>query len=224
MQYVHLIGTIIYFAMLIGLSCYGLHRYWMIYLYYKHRKETPTPMGRLDPLPKVTVQLPLYNEMYVAERLIDAVAALDYPKDKLQIQVLDDSTDETMDIVNRKVTELRAKGFDIAAVRRPNRVGYKAGALQNGLRLATGEFIAHFRRRFRAAASFLQKTIHFFSDPNIGMVQTRWGHLNEGDSLLTRLQSMFVDGHFIIEQTRARPFGTFYQLQWYGGDLAAAGD
>jgi cellulose synthase/poly-beta-1,6-N-acetylglucosamine synthase-like glycosyltransferase len=217
MHYVHLIGTIIYFAMLIGLSCYGLHRYWMIYLYYKHRKENPKPVGRLDPLPKVTVQLPLYNEMYVAERLIDAIAALDYPKDKLQIQVLDDSTDETVDIVNRKVTELRAKGFDIAAVRRHNRVGYKAGALQNGLRLATGEFIAIFDADFVPGSDLLQKTIHFFADPRIGMIQTRWGHLNERYSLLTRIQSMFLDGHFLIEQTARARSGRFFNFNGTAG-------
>ena len=217
MQYVHLIGTVIYFALLITLACYGLHRYWMIYLYYKHRKETPTPVGRLDPLPKVTVQLPLYNEMYVAERLIDAVAALDYPKDKLQVQVLDDSTDETTDIVNRKAAELRCKGFDVVSVRRLNRDGFKAEALQNGLRTATGDFIAIFDADFVPQPSFLLRTIDFFSDPKVGMVQTRWGHLNECDSLLTRLQSMFLDGHFLIEQTARARSGRFFNFNGTAG-------
>ena len=217
MQYVHLIGTIIYFAMLIGLSCYGLHRYWMIYLYYKHRKEMSTPAGRLDPLPKVTVQLPLYNEMYVAERLMDAVAALDYPKDKFQVQVLDDSTDETTDIVNRKVAELRGKGFDVVSVRRLNRVGFKAEALQNGLRTATGDFIAIFDADFVPGSDLLQKTIHFFADPRIGMIQTRWGHLNERYSLLTRIQSMFLDGHFLIEQTARARSGRFFNFNGTAG-------
>ena len=217
MQYVHLTGTIIYFTMLIGLASYGLHRYWMIYLYCKHRKEMSIPMGRLDPLPKVTVQLPLYNEMYVAERLIDAVAAMDYPKDKLQIQVLDDSTDETVGIVDRKVTELRAKGFDIAAVRRSDRTGYKAGALQNGLRLATGEFVAIFDADFVPSSDLIQKTIHFFTDPHIGMIQTRWGHLNERYSLLTRIQSMFLDGHFLIEQTARARSGRFFNFNGIAG-------
>src|SRR5664279_3138923 len=111
MQTLHWIGTVIYFAMLIFLSCYGLHRYWMIFLYLRHRKETLQPVARLSELPKVTVQLPLYNEMYVAERLLDAVAALDYPKDKLEVQVLDDSTDETTEIVARKTAQLCAQGF-----------------------------------------------------------------------------------------------------------------
>jgi cellulose synthase/poly-beta-1,6-N-acetylglucosamine synthase-like glycosyltransferase len=217
MQYVHLIGTVIYFALLITLACYGLHRYWMIYLYYKHRKETLAPVGRLDPLPKVTVQLPLYNEMYVAERLIDTVAALDYPTDKLQVQILDDSTDETTDIVNRKAAELRGKGFDVISVRRLNRIGFKAEALQNGLRTATGDFIAIFDADFVPQPSFLLRTIDFFSDPNVGMVQTRWGHLNECDSLLTRLQSMFLDGHFLIEQTARARSGRFFNFNGTAG-------
>ncbi len=217
MQYVHLIGTIVYFAMLITLAAYGLHRYWMIYLYYKHRKEVPMPAGHLDPLPRVTVQLPLYNEMYVAERLIDAITALDYPKDKLQIQVLDDSTDETVDIVNRKVTELCAKGFDIVAVRRSDRVGFKAGALQNGLRTATGDFIAIFDADFVPGSDLLQKTIHFFSDQHIGMIQTRWGHLNDRYSLLTRIQSMLIDGHFLIEQTARARSGRFFNFNGTAG-------
>src|SRR5207244_2060226 len=142
--------------------------------------------GRLDPLPKVTVQLPLYNEMYVAERLLDAVTALDYPADKLEVQVLDDSTDETMGIVARKVALLRAEGFDVHHIRRENRVGFKAGALENGLHQATGEFIAIFDADFVPQPDMLRKTIDYFSDPGVGMIQTRWGHLNEEYSLLTR--------------------------------------
>src|SRR5258708_25475839 len=133
MQTVHLIGTIIYFSVLVCLSCYGIHRYWMIFLYLRHRGEVPQPMGHLPELPKVTVQLPLYNEMYVADRLLDAVAALDYPQDKIEVQVLDDSTDETTDIVARKVAQLKERGFEVYHIHRTNRVGYKAGALQNGL-------------------------------------------------------------------------------------------
>src|SRR5437773_1363462 len=127
MEAIHLLGTLIYFAMLVGLSCYGVHRYLMIFLYYKYRKQTPRPAGQFAALPKVTVQLPLYNEMYVAERLLDAVVALDYPKDKLEVQVLDDSTDETTEIVRRKVAELRQHGFDVRHVHRTHRHGYKAG-------------------------------------------------------------------------------------------------
>src|SRR5205809_2892 len=168
MQVIHLLGTIVYFAMLVGLSCYGVHRYLMIFLYYKYRKETPKPVGSFAELPQVTVQLPLFNEMYVAERLLDAVVALDYPKDKLEVQVLDDSTDETTEIVRRKVAELRQQGFAVRHVHRANRHGYKAGALENGLRTATGEFIAIFDADFVPQPELLQTTIQFFTDPNIG--------------------------------------------------------
>jgi cellulose synthase/poly-beta-1,6-N-acetylglucosamine synthase-like glycosyltransferase len=217
MQTIHLVGMIIYFVMLVGLSCYGLHRYLMIFLYYKHRKKAAQPLGRLDPLPRVTVQLPLYNEMYVAERLLDAVVALDYPTDKLEVQVLDDSTDETTGIVANKVAELRRQGFDVSHIRRSNRLGYKAGALENGLRRARGELVAIFDADFVPQADLLQKTVHYFSDPRIGMLQTRWGHLNEHYSLLTRIQSMFLDGHFLIEQTARSRSGRFFNFNGTAG-------
>jgi len=217
MHIVHLLGTTIYFVVLIGLSCYGMHRYLMIYLYYKHRKQKLAPKGRLDPLPRVTVQLPLYNEMYVAERLLNSIAALDYPKDKLEIQVLDDSTDETADIVARKTSELRREGFDVQYVHRTNRQGYKAGALQNGLKTATGEFIAIFDADFVPQPDLLQQTIHYFTDPTIGMLQTRWGHLNEPYSLLTRVQSILLDAHFLIEQTARSRSGRFFNFNGTGG-------
>jgi cellulose synthase/poly-beta-1,6-N-acetylglucosamine synthase-like glycosyltransferase len=217
METVHLIGSIIYFTMLVWLGLYGLHRYWMIYLFYKHRDETPEPAGKLDPLPKVTVQLPLYNEMYVAERLLDAVVALDYPKNRLQIQVLDDSADETTVIVATKVAQLRREGFDISHVQRAHRAGYKAGALANGLRSATGEFIAIFDADFVPQPALLQQVIHFFCDRRIGMIQTRWSHLNERYSILTRIQSMFLDGHFMIEQTARARSGRFFNFNGTGG-------
>ncbi len=217
METIHLLGTIIYFAMLVGLSVYGCHRYVMIYLYYKYRKQTPHPAGEFAVLPKVTVQLPLYNEMYVAERLLDAIAALDYPVDKLEIQVLDDSDDETTAIVASKVGELRRKGFDITHIHRANRQGYKAGALENGLHQATGELIAIFDADFVPLPDLLHRTIHFFTDPSVGMIQTRWGHINEKYSLLTRVQSMFLDGHFLIEQTARARSGRFFNFNGTGG-------
>lgn len=217
METIHLLGTIVYFTVLVGLSLYGLHRYWMIFLYYRHRKETTQPGGRFAELPVVTVQLPLYNEMYVAERLLDAVVAMDYPAGKLEVQVLDDSTDETAEIVARKVAELRARGADVHHIRRADRLGYKAGALENGLRLARGEFIAIFDADFVPPADLLHKTIHYFTDPGIGLIQTRWGHLNERYSLLTRLQSMFLDGHFLIEQTARSRSGRFFNFNGTGG-------
>ena len=217
MEILHLLGTIVYFAMLIGLSVYGCHRYVMLYLYYKYRKNVPAPPGRFATLPKITVQLPLYNEMYVAERLLDSISALDYPKDKLEIQVLDDSTDETTGITAHKVAELRAKGFDIAHVHRTNRQGYKAGALENGLQTATGEYIAIFDADFLPTPDLLQRLIHYFTDSKIGMIQTRWGHINEKYSLLTRVQSMFLDGHFLIEQTARARSGRFFNFNGTGG-------
>src|SRR6266478_8186245 len=177
MAALHLVGTIIYFTMLVCLSCYGIHRYWMIFLYLRHRREVPRPAGRLPELPKVTVQLPLYNEMYVAERLLDAVAALDYPRDKIEVQVLDDSTDETTGIVARKVAQLRERGFEVCHIHRANRLGYKAGALENGLHRATGEFVAIFDADFVPQPDLFQKIIHYFSDPNISLVPTRRRHL-----------------------------------------------
>ncbi len=217
MEVVNLIGTIVYFVVLVTLACYGLHRYVIIYLYYRYRKQAPQPKGRLAVLPKVTVQLPLYNEMYVAERLLDAVAALDYPKDKLEIQILDDSTDGTTGILARKVDGIRAQGFQIVHIHRDNRHGYKAGALQHGLQTATGEFIAIFDADFVPTPDFLQRTIQYFTDPGIGMVQTRWGHLNDRYSLLTRLQSIIVDGHFLIEQTARAHSGRFFNFNGTAG-------
>ena len=217
MEIIHLVGTIIYFTMLVGLSVYGCHRYVMIYLYYRYRQKTPQPTGHFDTLPMVTVQLPLYNEMYVAERLLDAITALDYPQDKLEIQVLDDSTDETTEIVRRKVGELKTKGFRIAHIQRANRQGYKAGALEHGLQQATGEFIAIFDADFVPQPDLLLRMIHYFTDSNVGMIQTRWGHINEKYSMLTRVQSMFLDGHFLIEQTARARSGRFFNFNGTGG-------
>ncbi len=217
METVHFIGAIIYFTVLVGLSCYGLHRYWMIYLYYRHRKEKLLPAAQFETLPKVTVQLPLYNEMYVVERLLDSVAALDYPRDKIEIQVLDDSTDETTEIVRRKVAQLQQQGIAIQCIHRADRRGFKAGALENGLRYATGEFIAIFDADFVPPPDLLLKTIHYFTDPQIGMLQTRWGHLNEPYSLLTRIQSILLDAHFLIEQTARSRSGRFFNFNGTAG-------
>ena len=211
------IGTVIYFTMLVGLSCYGLHRYWMIFLYYRHRKDTIQPAGTFATLPKVTVQLPLYNEMYVAERLIDAVVALDYPRPLLEIQVLDDSTDETRNIVAQKVSLLQEQGIDIEHIHRIDRTGYKAGALQNGLQTATGELVAIFDADFVPQSELLQRMVHHFTDPKVGMVQARWGHLNEDHSLLTRVQSMLLDAHFMIEHTARSRSGRFFNFNGTAG-------
>ena len=189
-----------YFAVLIVLSLYGLHRYEMIRAYYKNKHKLPKEApSRFDELPRVTVQLPLYNERFVVDRLVDEICKIDYPKDKLQIQILDDSTDETHAYAERLVAEYRAAGYPIEYRHRTNRHGFKAGALQEGMEDATGEFIAIFDADFVPPVDFLQKTIHFFKESKVGMVQTRWGYLNRHDSVLTEVQAMLLDGHFVLE-------------------------
>lgn len=172
---------------------------------------------REDDFPPVTVQLPIYNERYVVERLLEAIAALEYPHHKLEIQVLDDSTDETVDIIAAKVEELQAKGVNIHHIRRASRKGYKAGALEYGLPLAQGEFIAIFDADFLPYPDFLLRTIPWFNDEEIGVVQTRWGHVNKDYSMLTRLQAFGLDGHFTIEQGGRSHAGSFINFNGTGG-------
>ena len=171
--------------------------------YVRSRKKRAleiAPLFDVTNAPKVTVQLPMYNEMYVAERIIDTTAELDYPRDKFQIQVLDDSTDETKEISANKVKELAAKGIDIIHIHRTDRTGYKAGALDSAMDKVSGEFIAIFDADFVPDSDFLLKTIPYFQDEKIGVVQTRWGHLNKTYSMLTELQAFGLNGHFAIEQ------------------------
>ncbi|GAB3490721.1 glycosyltransferase family 2 protein [Spirosoma knui] len=170
-----------------------------------------------DTLPRVTVQLPVYNELYVIERLIDAVVLLRYPKDKLDIQVLDDSTDETVDIIAAKVDEYQRQGFDITHVRRPERKGFKAGALAYGLEFAKGEFIAIFDADFVPDPDFLLKTVPHFNDPKVAIVQTRWEHLNEDFSLMTQLQAFGLNAHFTIEQSGRYAAGFLANFNGTGG-------
>ncbi|MBZ0273052.1 glycosyltransferase [bacterium] len=207
-----------YIATLAGLAVWGAHRYALLYLFHRHRahRRTPPPVP-FDELPRVTVQLPLFNEMYVAARLIDAVCAFDYPKDKLEIQVLDDSIDETRAVVDERVAALRERGVNIAAVRRPGREGYKAGALQFGLACATGEFVAVFDADFVPRPDFLSRTIHHFTDERVGMVQTRWTHINESDSLCTACQALYLDGHFVIEHAARNWSGRFFNFNGTAG-------
>ena len=167
--------------------------------------------------PKVTVQLPVYNERYVVERLIDAIATFDYPPQQLEIQVLDDSTDETVDIIAQRVAHYRARGVNIQHVRRPDRHGFKAGALAYGLDKAQGEFIAIFDADFLPATDFLRRTLPSFADEAVGVVQTRWGHINKNYSMLTRLQAFGLDGHFTIEQGGRRHAGSFINFNGTGG-------
>jgi cellulose synthase/poly-beta-1,6-N-acetylglucosamine synthase-like glycosyltransferase len=196
---------------------YGIHRYVIVYLFFKHRKNVPVPARRFEKLPRVTVQLPIFNELYVVERLLDSVSKLDYPKDLLQIQVLDDSTDETREISEAAVDRLRADGFDIEHVHRIDRTGFKAGALKEGLDSCTGEFILILDADFVPTSNLLMETIHFFTDPGIGMIQSRWGHLNRTYSLLTRVQAMFLDGHLVLEQTARSRAGRFFNFNGTAG-------
>jgi cellulose synthase/poly-beta-1,6-N-acetylglucosamine synthase-like glycosyltransferase len=208
-----------YLALIVLLSLYGIHRYWILYLYFRYYKwAKPTPVPELPhSLPMVTVQLPVFNERYVVERLIDAVCRLDYPRERLEIQVLDDSTDDTGDIALAKTEQLRAEGFLIERLHRTDRIGFKAGALAAGLAQSRGEFLAIFDADFVPPADFLQKTLPWLQNPSVGMVQTRWGHLNENYSLLTWIQSIFLDGHFLIEHTARNRSGAFFNFNGTGG-------
>jgi cellulose synthase/poly-beta-1,6-N-acetylglucosamine synthase-like glycosyltransferase len=208
---------IVYSLALGMLILYSLHRHLIVRLYHKNRHRRPVPAGRFGRLPRVTVQLPVYNEVYVVERLIRAVAQIDYPRDLLEIQVLDDSTDETTSVAQRCVAELGAKGYDIVLLHRADRSGFKAGALEAGLERAKGEFIAVFDADFLPPRGFLRETIHHFTDDGVGMVQVRWGHLNRDYSLLTRIQAIFLDGHFVMEHGARSRSGLFFNFNGTAG-------
>ncbi|MHC4473305.1 MAG: cellulose synthase family protein, partial [Planctomycetota bacterium] len=208
-----------YFALLALFCLYGLHKYYLVFLFFRHRKKRPVAKRRFEEaeLPRVTIQLPFYNEMYVVDRLIDAVCRIRYPRDKLDIQVLDDSTDETREIARRKVEEKRAQGHDIVHLHRTDRVGFKAGALAAGMEVAKGEFLAIFDADFVPGEHFLERTIDHFTDPGVGMVQTRWDHLNRRFNFLTNIQSIYLDGHFIIESTSRCRSGRFVNFNGTAG-------
>jgi cellulose synthase/poly-beta-1,6-N-acetylglucosamine synthase-like glycosyltransferase len=206
----------------VGLAIYSLHAVWLVWQVRRAAPATTRTAPAIWPAvwPTVTVQLPIYNERHVVERLIEACAALDYPRDRLQIQVLDDSSDDTMRIVDRSVTHWQAQGCDISAVRRADRRGYKAGALAHALPLATGDFVAVFDADFRPAPDFLRCTVPYFLTPDAtqtGFVQTRWGHLNRDYSPLTRSQALALDGHFAVEQAGRQAAGYFFGFNGSGG-------
>lgn len=206
-----------YFVSLSILFVFGLHGFIMIFYYNKYRDVKHTPNKDFEPNSFVTIQLPLYNEQYVVERIINAVCDIDYPKDKMEIQVLDDSTDETVSITAKIVEERRKEGFDIKHVRRSSREGFKAGALKEGMKIAKGEFIAIFDADFIPQKEFLKKTLSFFTDEKVGMVQTRWEHINGDYSILTKAQALALDGHFVIEQTVRNKAGFFINFNGTGG-------
>jgi cellulose synthase/poly-beta-1,6-N-acetylglucosamine synthase-like glycosyltransferase len=206
-----------YFFVLIILAIYGWHRYYLVYLYMSNRGRNPIAPVMLDPAPVVTIQLPLYNEMYVADRLIDAVCRMDYPRDRLEIQVLDDSTDETQSIAELAVRRFAAQGIDIKYVHRADRSGYKAGALEAGLKTARGEFIAIFDADFIPPTDFLTRLMPHFAEAKIGMVQARWGHINQDYSLLTKIQAILLDGHFVLEHGGRHRSGRFFNFNGTAG-------
>ncbi len=207
----------VYLLTLSILALYGFHRAQLVWLYWKHRKRAPQPKGRFEELPVVTVQLPMFNELYVAERLIESVAALDYPKDKLEIQVLDDSTDETVEIARAKVEELVERGYDAIHIHRTDRSGYKAGALEAGLKVSRGDYLLVFDADFVPTPNLVQDLVHHFTDATVGMVQARWGHLNRDYSMLTRVQAMMLDGHFVVEHIARNRSGRFFNFNGTAG-------
>src|ERR1700690_2387803 len=207
-----------YFIVLIILAAYGGHRYWLVYLYYKHKKnKTTEPSSHFAELPRVTVQLPIFNEQYVVDRLVDSICKLDYPKDKLDIQLLDDSTDETIEGARLLVERYAALGHPVIYLHRDNREGFKAGALAEGLKTAKGEFVAIFDADFVPPPDFLLKCIHHFTDPKVGMVQTRWTHINRNYSFLTEVEAILLDGHFVLEHSGRARHNVFFNFNGTAG-------
>jgi cellulose synthase/poly-beta-1,6-N-acetylglucosamine synthase-like glycosyltransferase len=206
----------LYAATLGLLALYGLHRVGML-ARFRWSREAPRPQESQAGPPRVTVQLPIFNERTVAVRLIRAALALDYPPELLEIQVLDDSIDDTCTLVDEEVARGRARGIDIQAVRRSDRKGFKAGALDHGQRLAKGELFCIFDADFLPEPDFLRRMVPYFGDPRVGMVQARWGHVNRGDSILTRAESALLDGHFVIEHKVRHDSQVFFNFNGTAG-------
>ena len=210
---------IIYFAILATLAVYGAYRIKQVIDFWRYRKFVPQPAGRFAEadLPRITVQLPLFNELYVVERLVKAVTEIDYPREKLEIQVLDDSTDETINVAKAVVAKYAAQGFDIQYIHRFDRTGFKAGALENGNKTAKGELFAIFDADFVPKPDCLRKLVDYFTDPMVGCAQMRWSHINGRYNLLTRLQTIMLDGHFVVEQTTRNRTGGFFNFNGTAG-------
>jgi cellulose synthase/poly-beta-1,6-N-acetylglucosamine synthase-like glycosyltransferase len=211
------VTLVAYFFILSILGIYGWHRYYLVYQYMKNRDRVPGPPPPMPDPPVVTIQLPIFNEMYVVDRLIDAVCAIDYPRELLEIQVLDDSTDETRDIAELAVRRQKARGFDITLLHRDDRTGFKAGALEEGLKVARGEFVAIFDADFVPPSDFLMRTVPYFRDEKLAVVQARWGHLNQNYSLLTQVQAILLDGHFVLEHGGRNRSGCFFNFNGTSG-------
>ena len=206
-----------YFVVLFVLAVYGLHRYWLVYDYYKYAKNTPGPAPDITNWPRVTIQLPIFNERYVIERLVESISRFDYPRELLDIQVLDDSTDETQQIARACVSRFAAQGLPIVYIHRSNREGYKAGALENGLKTAQGEFVAIFDADFLPSPDFLRRSVPYFQHEKIGMAQARWTYLNRDYSLLTQVETILLDGHFVVEHGARSRRGTFFNFNGTAG-------
>jgi len=204
-----------YFIVLFFLASYGLHRYQLVWMYYRNRKHAakhPPDFWPEHRLPRITVQLPIFNEQFVVDRLVDAICRMEYPRHLLDIQVLDDSTDETVAVAGAVVDRYAALGHNISYHHRTNRYGFKAGALDEGLKCAKGELIAIFDADFVPPRDWLMRVVHHFTDPEVGMVQTRWTHLNREYSFLTQVEAILLDGHFVLEhggRSRSRVFFNF---------------
>jgi cellulose synthase/poly-beta-1,6-N-acetylglucosamine synthase-like glycosyltransferase len=210
---------ILYFAILATLAVYGAYRIKQVIDFWRYRKFVPQPSARFAEadLPRITVQLPLFNELYVVERLLKAVTEIDYPPDKFEIQVLDDSTDETAKVAEAVVAKYAAQGFDIHYIHRFDRTGFKAGALENGNKTAKGDLLAIFDADFVPKPDCLRKLVDFFTDPLVGCAQMRWSHINGRYNLLTRLQTIMLDGHFVVEQTTRNRTGGFFNFNGTAG-------
>lgn len=206
-----------YFFVLLILAVYGWHRYYLVYVYMKNKHAQPVPKATFDKLPVVTIQLPLFNEMYVVDRLVDAVCKIEYPRELLEIQVLDDSTDETQQIAELAVRRHALQGIDIKYIHRTDRTGYKAGALDEGLKVARGKFVAIFDADFIPKPDFLTRTINYFTDDKVALVQARWGHINEDYSLLTKIQAVLLDAHFVLEHGGRNRSGCFFNFNGTAG-------
>lgn len=212
---------VIYSVSLVLIFLYALAQLNLLFNYLSSKKtEDESPkfdLSNPDEVPYITIQLPVYNEMYVMERLLDNIAEIEYPKDKLEIQVLDDSTDETIDTTREHVERLQATGLDIKQIIRTDRKGFKAGALKEGLEIAKGEIIAIFDSDFLPEKDWLKRTVPYFKDKAIGVVQTRWGHINRNYSILTRIQAFALDAHFTLEQTGRNSKGHFINFNGTAG-------
>ena len=228
MEIVRTIVLATYFTILTILSVYGAHRLWMLLLYYRHKKNVPQPKGGSDFLPVVTVQLAIFNEVNVVERLMDYVVRMDWPKEKLEIQMLDDSTDDTVKVAQAVCERYRRLGYDISYIHRTDRTGFKAGALDNGLKTAKGEFVAMFDADFLPTEDFLRKAVPHFADDKVAFIQGCWDHLNRDFSLLTQVQAILLDGHFIFEHTARHRSNAFFNFSgtagmWRVASIADAG-